>query len=295
MNLPLPADTLAVLTDEATVLKASNLGLLFNKYVFAWTSHWATDERVGDKKVNKRTEFLKRIVEEASLYRKSGNTYVSALYSRQNAILTGLRNSGWHIESFQLITDSRLIIGLGSESVIETGLTLHPLYGFPYMTGSGLKGLARAYAETVDGTAPSDLRKVFGSQDKDPRSAALNRQGKVFFLDALPGSFPNVELDVMNPHYSEYYQGDKPPADYLNPVPITFLTVAPEQTFTFAVLSQDEALARKAKEWLIGGLTELGAGGKTNVGYGYFKMLDSEKITGIERATGLPIKPSDLL
>jgi len=40
----------------------------------------------------------------------------------------------------------------------------------------------------------------------------------------------------MNPHYSPYYTEGKPPADYHNPIPIKFLTVAKETTFIFRVL-----------------------------------------------------------
>jgi hypothetical protein len=42
------------------------------------------------------------------------------------------------------------------------------------------------------------------------------------------------------------------------------------------VFSRDKELAEKATQWLICGLTELGAGGKTNVGYGYFKIERQE-------------------
>jgi CRISPR-associated protein Cmr6 len=189
---------------------------------------------------------------------------------------------------------------------IETCITLHPLYGFPYLPGSGLKGLARAYAEIALETKPSgdELREIFGSEDKDPRHAANNRQGKVFFMDGLPTTFPELDLDIMNPHYGNYYRGEKdnkgnliPPADYLNPVPVTFLTVAADQPFSFAVFSRDRDLSEKATQWLIGGLTELGAGGKTNVGYGYFRIdspaVQTEKIepAGIQEDNSLTARP----
>ena len=47
--------------------------------------------------------------------------------------------------SFPLKTRSRLIIGLGGKGTLEMGITLHHLYGFPYIPGSALKGLARSY------------------------------------------------------------------------------------------------------------------------------------------------------
>jgi CRISPR type III-B/RAMP module RAMP protein Cmr6 len=39
----------------------------------------------------------------------------------------------------------RLVVGLGSESVIETSIALHHTYGVPYIPGSALKGLAASY------------------------------------------------------------------------------------------------------------------------------------------------------
>lgn len=47
---------------------------------------------------------------------------------------------------FPLKTRTRLVVGLGSESTLETAITLHRNYGVPFIPGSALKGLARAYA-----------------------------------------------------------------------------------------------------------------------------------------------------
>src|SRR6266849_7725980 len=41
---------------------------------------------------------------------------------------------------------TRMIVGLGDESVLETSITLHKTYGVPYIPGSALKGLAASYA-----------------------------------------------------------------------------------------------------------------------------------------------------
>lgn len=289
MKLPLPKDTLTVLVEGKHLLNASNLGLVINKYVFAWSDGWGLDDK---------TKFFEKITD-IKAYKTAGNNYIDAINGRHKALLQSLQSSGWHVESLQAITDSRLIIGLGGTSVIETGMTLHPLYGFPYLPGSGLKGLARAYAEIAEDFPDEEtkrklLHEIFGSDNKNPREAAEdNRQGKVFFTDGLPTSFPKLDLDIMNPHYGEYYRGEKPPADYLNPVPVTFLAVAAGQPFLFAVFSRDKALAEKAKAWLIGGLTDLGAGGKTNVGYGYFKIDETTKQPAI-KLPAVPIVDNSL-
>ncbi len=286
--------------DRAKIIKRfSNLNLLYNKYPLIWTKKdnlneaFQTDyEYLNDKgkkeKVNLKHQFLVEVLDNFDI--SESDECLKGIAQRQTLIVASLKSSGWHVESFNATSESRLIIGLGGTSVIETGMTLHPLYGFPYLPGSGLKGLARAYAEIVEVAPKEELLEIFGSEDKDPHNVANNRQGKVFFMDGLPLSFPKLELDIMNPHYSEYYQGNKPPADYLNPVPVTFLAVAAGQKFSFAVYSRDKSLTEKAKAWLIGGLTELGAGGKTNVGYGYFKDFSDVTIEKPAVITNQPEK-----
>ncbi len=51
----------------------------------------------------------------------------------------------------------------------NAGICLHPIHGFPYLPGTGLKGLARAYAETVwkpaqadANAAQAEIERVFG-------------------------------------------------------------------------------------------------------------------------------------
>jgi len=268
MNLPLPAMTRDYFrNDKNRVLKISNLGLLFNKYFYCWLENWQNNEEQS-KKFRKDIEGM---ISKMGL--PKNEDYVEALIMRNKIILNNMESSGWQVARLEAFTDSRLIIGLGGTSVIETGMTLHPLYGFPYLPGSGLKGLARAYAEIGSDASKEDLLELFGSEDKT-QYAENNRQGKVFFLDGLPTAFPRLELDIMNPHYGEYYRGEKPPADYLNPVPVTFLAVAPGQKFAFAVYSREKTFVDKAVKWLKNGLIDLGAGGKTNVGYGYFQIDD---------------------
>jgi len=47
---------------------------------------------------------------------------------------------------FRLTTKSRLVVGLGDESVYETSIRLLRNYGLPYIPGTALKGVARTYA-----------------------------------------------------------------------------------------------------------------------------------------------------
>ena len=49
-----------------------------------------------------------------------------------------------------LSTQWRLAVGVGSSGPLETGMTLHHLYGFPYIPASSIKGIARACSYLLD-------------------------------------------------------------------------------------------------------------------------------------------------
>lgn len=113
-----------------------------------------------------------------------------------------------------------------------------------------------------------DFYQTFGTTE---------RQGRVTFFDAYPTRVPQLEPDILNPHYGEYY-GDrlpyrKPPADYYNPVPTFFLTVAKGSEFRFAIVGKEQDVVDKAEDWLCRALQELGIGGKTTAGYGFMREL----------------------
>ncbi|MGB1243374.1 MAG: hypothetical protein ACPG49_12675, partial [Chitinophagales bacterium] len=66
-----------------------------------------------------------------------GDTNFKALTERAEKnvkILLGEENS----EIFKQTTSGRLITGLGAASVYETNITLHQIYGFPYLPTSGI-------------------------------------------------------------------------------------------------------------------------------------------------------------
>jgi len=194
---------------------------------------------------------------------------------------------------FQARLVGRLAPGLGIPSVFENGIFLHHIHGFPYISGSSLKGIAQYYAlkvEEVDKNS-QEFMAVFGKQTpKGRRGEAFEaQQGKTIFFDAVPletgmKGRELLTLDVMTPHYGDYYssEGKKPPGDYIEPNPIIFLTVKEGISFLFCLGAKDlknngnkimEAnnIIRYAKKWLWGALSTIGVGAKTSVGYGYFQ------------------------
>jgi CRISPR-associated protein Cmr6 len=207
---------------------------------------------------------------------------------------------------FSATTIGPLTLHLARASTLENaGICLHPLYGFTYLPGSGLKGMARAYAETmwqptqvdpnkawktiedVFGWAPgSDREKSWKPQDIPERGEADNAfVGSIVFHDAWPESWPQLIVDIVNNHHPDYYQADPddnnhPPGDWEDPVPVYFLAVKRGTTFHFPLVKRRadvaDGLLALARQWLLGALCHLGAGAKTAAGYGAFKPTDEE-------------------
>jgi CRISPR-associated protein Cmr6 len=174
---------------------------------------------------------------------------------------------------FTLQTDWRLVSGVGRNTPYEVGFRFDR-YGFATLPGSSVKGIARAYAWSMGCENTPDFSEIFGYAPAagDRRQA---QTGRAIFFDAMPLDDPELQLDVMTPHYKDYYQskGEVAPTNWQSPTPIYFLTVKAGVNFGFAVGwrgQEDERLHKLAQDWLTGGLTELGAGAKTNAGYGYF-------------------------
>ena len=151
--------------------------------------------------------------------------------------------------AMQTVPGSRLIIGLGAESPTDTALTLHSLYGVPFIPGSAIKGVAVHYAEEM-GVGEHELGVIFGLKSDS---------GRIIFHDAWIApddvkSADNTLLnDVMTPHHGDYY-GEKTnfqnglrvaPTDFDDPVPVPFLSVRGKFHFalSIAVDARDESVS----------------------------------------------------
>jgi CRISPR-associated protein Cmr6 len=204
--------------------------------------------------------------------------------------------------SFVFQTTSRLATGLGREHPVENGFTWHPVLGTPFLSGSSVKGLVRAWVEggwAKEKTDPVVFHRIFGSDFRkgsyghEPRRHLSAQSGSIVFLDAIPTASVQLRADVMTPHYGKYYAGDGPPADWLEPNPIPFLTVAPGQSFQFALVPRTLSKAHcddcaTVVTWLEVALTWLGAGAKTAVGYGRFAKADGAVTTTHQPDTSRP-------
>jgi CRISPR type III-B/RAMP module RAMP protein Cmr6 len=170
---------------------------------------------------------------------------------------------------FQATTTGRMVVGLGNESVLETAISLHRIYGVPFIPGSALKGLASSYArQRLQGWDHSgDAYKIlFG----DTTTA-----GYVTFWDALAIQH-QLHPDIITVHHPEYYgSGDKPPADWDDPTPIPFISAS--GSFLIALSGPAEWI-KTAHGILKLALEEYGIGAKTSSGYGRMVLNEAKYI-----------------
>ena len=258
----LPRQTARLLTADR-IKQCRNLGLLLDKY---------PPQRVIQESRDKGM-FKSRWLQEITNNYTVDVRLAESMYRRWLNMTTAMG-----AQHFRAATDGRLVVGLGGETVLETDLTLHHLYGLPFIPGSTLKGVTRAYvtgeiAEHKSLRIDKDdvtIERIFGS---------AQTSGTVVFFDAMPleGRF-TLALDIMNVHYPEYYNAKKLPTNDQRPNPVTFLTVS-NTVFVFALAARNpEQLEHSndvitATKWLQEALQEYGIGGKTSAGYGYFTLL----------------------
>lgn len=274
MKQPLP-DSLAAQKPGSDY----NAGLWYDKFCNQWcrdpqkegSDCWSLESFTQGKGKNKITITPKDEWIAGTADHLVGNS--SLLDEQRRRLRTLVSARGGRLLYFQ--TEARFVTGLGRAHPVENGFAWHHTLGTPYLPGSSLKGLMRAWAQE-QGEQEPDINRIFG-----PRGQREPACGSVVFFDALPTQPVRLEAEVMTPHYGPYYQDEAaktPPADWHDPVPIPFLAVAAAQPFIFAFAprrrheAQDSADCAAVAGWLKEALAWLGAGAKTSVGYGRFRL-----------------------
>ncbi|HRK26238.1 MAG TPA: type III-B CRISPR module RAMP protein Cmr6 [Chitinophagales bacterium] len=239
-----------------------------------------------------------------------GSTDFTALAARQERCARSLTHPHGNYHTLRFQPDWRLIVGLGLESVYETAITLHHIYGIPYLPASSIKGVVRSWViaccfnnqETI--ALQNELFVyLLGSDDKSYDKE--QHEGQLLFFDSFPNAAPAIEPDIMNVHYPNYYGGNEAPTDTQSPNPIVFLTVGNKSLsgndFYFQTivgvrdnpsleaiglqkmgdmgvflpsgsrLSNKSTVLELATYWLQSALTLHGIGAKTAIGYGYMR------------------------
>ncbi len=253
---------------SATVVSTTtgNAGLWYDKFCDRWKPDWTGF--AGD---SGKRDWITQIanIGAGKSEKKVGDRALMKEYVKRFEDLTKAQAG----RSFRRTTAWRFVTELGRNHPVENGFAWRHDLGTPYIAGSSLKGLVRAYARDWTDLDDETLKRIFG-----PKPEAGLAIGSVVFLDALPTEPVALDADVMTPHYGPWYQGETNavPADWHSQTPIPFLTVAPGQTFVFAVLPRNQLSqqgredCKKATDLLKEALETLGAGAKTAVGYGQF-------------------------
>ncbi len=203
--------------------------------------------------------------------------------------------------------------GLGNAHPLENGFSFLNPYGLPYLPGSGVKGVLRQAARELasgqwgdtEGWSEEPSYQVRRRQHGEDASMQLSMldilfgretaegekehfRGVLCFWDVVPEVVGDcLLLEVMTPHYSDYYQNAASPHDSGQPNPICFLTVPPGSRFVFHVtcnllrlrtVAPELVEAERWKQLTCAAFEHafrwLGFGAKTAVGYGAMKKVD---------------------
>lgn len=250
---------------------------------------------VGDGDMEAQKATLQKVAET-----RGDATLLADLRSRRGGMLDSIR-----ARRLSMKTRGPLTLHLSRSGALENaGIALHPIYGFAYLPGSGIKGLTRAWAETVWAPEQTDqaaawrkIEEAFGwspgsetHKFRDLKTEAPGWRpedlaapkgasaGRLVFHDAWPVSWPRLILDIVNNHHRKYYEGRDDPGDWEDPSLAYFLAVGRDETFEFAISDRkqgDDVLLGLAYLWLRDALSVEGAGAKTAAGYGRFAPTES--------------------
>jgi CRISPR-associated protein Cmr6 len=255
------------LGDEPKLIPSSHRGLWYERFFDRYSQDWSVED-------DAKREWIDTVAgpcgDEGDLIR--------ATYAQLN--LCEARSGA----AFCAGTDWHFVTGLGLPHPVENGFQWHPTLGVPYLPGSAVKGLVRAYLEAWSDPPASaaQLHAWFGSECKNAEESDTHfATGGFIFFDALPVKPPRMGGDVMTPHMGKWYErggqirdvtkdADKLPADWHDPIPVPFLVVT-QATFLFCVAPRRKEFTAQLPQVIQAvqdALDWLGAGAKTAVGYG---------------------------
>lgn len=198
-----------------------------------------------------------------------------------------------NVRAFSMRTGSRLMVDMAKGFHENANICLHRHFGYPFIPGSAVKGCAAHCAWELWNESEDESQKLriakqiactFGFPTNDKSLDSFLKEngtekdfsGTVIFMPAIPWGVPaKLCVDVLTPHHTEYYNGNKKVAtDDETPVPSFFLAVESDSVFRFAIRAIPGRSAQDdldfAEKMLKKALTENGIGAKTAAGYGWF-------------------------
>lgn len=277
---PLSQEARALYKKQRLALDKANKGLLFERFYDGYENDFSLEQGSHAAELNS-LGIIGRCGSESELKEaaKRRVNLVSELGGQFGVFATD-----WHFVS-----------GMGNAHPVENGFTWHPVYGTPYLPGSSVKGLLRAWMEHWANAEQDKEQRQQLVHDWFGRSAGTGgksdagKAGDLIFFDAIPVERPAVSVDIMTPHMGKWYEqgGEKitaesQPGDWHSPVPVPFLVTA-DARFVFSVAprtpkAQVDGLAEQAMEHLKDALAWLGAGAKTAAGYGHMSFDERDTL-----------------
>ncbi len=249
--------------------ETANAGLWYDKYCNQWREIPEEQEKLSYWSLGENKQGW---IDTVTATPVGNESEIKEICKRREHLAKGM-----NAEPQLFKTDWRFVTGLGQAHPVENGFAWHHSLGAPYLPGSSVKGMVRAWAEQWEKADEDETKRLFGPND-------AGTVGSVIFFDALPVSPVRLETDIMTPHYSLWYSNGEAPGDWHDPVPIPFLTVAAGQIFQFIIaprrpgIEADMADAKTAQTWLKDALEWIGAGAKTATGYGRMTLPSSSEL-----------------
>ena len=268
--------------NDAKLLTDGNAGLRYDKFCNSW-------KKLLDRQ-NTKFEKLEWINKTVTNHPCGNNDELKRQWLRRWEMVVKLKG-----QNLCLKTDSPFVTGMGREHPVENGFLWHHTLGVPYLPGSSVKGMVRAWIEQwANEKDEEEINRIFGPKQPTEQPQV----GEVVFLDAIPLDPVRLKADIMTPHYGDYYQKKEVPGDWMSPTPIPFLAVKEGATFHFAIVPRRQPCletpgesgkpselpdgsaggggycaaadkeSNKVCDWLREALEWIGAGAKTTVGYG---------------------------
>lgn len=266
-------------------------GHLFTLYGAFWGEGWTRVEHIDpDRDLRELRQPLRQVSPE-------GAKLQEALVERQRV---AARQAPARLYAAEARTTAPFVTGTGIEHPLENGMAFLNPYGLPYLPGSSVKGVLRRAAREL---ASGEWGEARGwSEDKRYRLPVRGNLLSLSVIDVLFGlesragevehtrgalSFWDVhprcerlDVDIMNPHYGEYYRGKEPPHDAGNPIPIYFLVLPAGTPLTFHIELDPVRLPPDwDQDWrglldaaLDHAFTWCGFGAKTSLGYGAMEV-----------------------
>ncbi|WP_128893772.1 type III-B CRISPR module RAMP protein Cmr6 [Longirhabdus pacifica] len=219
----------------------------------------------------------------------------SLLHAQQKEALLSL-SSSYEVEIIKAKTDGKLVHGFGSINARETSISIHSVYGIPYIPASSVKGAMRNWViqACFNGMEPDQSILSEESEANEEQQhlykvyldlfGSEKSRGMLQCMDAFIASKDfKLEKDVMTVHHKEYYSGKQESLDnqkldiinfyVLNNKEINFPLFVAKKEGRHSKLSSNKLLD-EAICYLKNALKETGIGSKKSSSYGYFKEIN---------------------